>query len=221
MSHFDCTLNVAVTGSSGNSVRTIQEQLNRIARNYPAIPQVTADGVFGPSTRSQVLAFQRVFNLTEGGVVGKRTWYRISSVYTAVKHLGELDSEGERPVYNEYQYPGTPLRRGDVGSDVQAMQFYLRTIAAFNNFIPSITADGVFGEQTENAVTAFQSYYGLTVDGIVGETTWYKIVDVYLGVKDEIPDNGGGGGDERPVPLRDRRADGGGHAEGGPGDRGK
>lgn len=183
-------------GSSGAAVQTIQRQLNRIARNYPAIPTVTVDGVYGNASRAQVQAFQRIFNLTADGVVGKSTWYRVSSIYTAVTKLGELNSEGERPVYNEFDYPGTPLRRGDVGSDVQAMQFYLQKIAAYNNFIPPITADGRFGEQTENAVTAFQSFYGLNADGIVGRTTWNKIVDAYRG----LDQDSGGGGQIRPYP---------------------
>jgi peptidoglycan hydrolase-like protein with peptidoglycan-binding domain len=185
-------------GSSGEAVRTVQRQLNRIARNYPAIPTVTVDGNFGSATGAQVRAFQRIFQLTADGVVGKNTWYRISSIYTGVTRLGELESEGERPVYNEFTYPGTPLRRGDVGSDVQAMQFYLQTVAAYNNAIPNLSADGRFGPQTENAVRAFQSFYGLTVDGIVGEATWNRIVAVYMGVKDEDPDDPDG-----DVPVRD------------------
>ncbi|MBQ9414479.1 MAG: peptidoglycan-binding protein [Clostridia bacterium] len=192
-------------GSTGSAVSTIQRQLNRIARNYPSIPTVTVDGRFGAATQQQVRAFQRIFNLTADGVVGQATWYRISSVYTGVTHLAELNSEGERAIYNEFEYPGTPLRRGDSGSDVQAMQFYLRTIAAFNNAIPTITADGQFGAATENAVRAFQRAYGLTVDGVVGQLTWDRIVDVYIGVRDEIPDNGDTptpdpGTDVRPYP---------------------
>lgn len=36
----------------------------------------------------------------------------------------------------------------------------------------SITADGIFGNQTKNAVIAFQRKHGLLVDGIVGKQTW-------------------------------------------------
>ena len=61
-------------GSSGEAVRTIQQQLNRIRVNYPAIPAIiNVDGIFGQQTRNAVLAFQRVFDLTEDGVVGKST----------------------------------------------------------------------------------------------------------------------------------------------------
>lgn len=47
-------------GSSGEPVITIQEQLNRIAQNYPAIPTVTVDGIFGSATTESVRAFQSI-----------------------------------------------------------------------------------------------------------------------------------------------------------------
>ena len=166
-------------GSSGEDVRTIQQQLNRIRVNYPAIPAIiNVDGIFGQQTRNAVLAFQRVFDLTEDGVVGKSTWYRISYIYVAVKKLAELNSEGELPQYNDNRYPGL-LRFGDTGTAVQTIQFYLKTIAAFNPFLRSLAVDGFFGRGTENAVIAFQRYYGLTPDGLVGETTWNLIVQIY------------------------------------------
>jgi peptidoglycan hydrolase-like protein with peptidoglycan-binding domain len=172
-------------GSSGAAVRTIQQQLNRIRVNYPAIPAINrVDGVFGNETRRAVEAFQRIFDLTPDGVVGKSTWYRISYIYVAVKKLAELNSEGERPQYDDNSYPGL-LRFGDTGTGVQTLQLYLKTIAAFNPFLPDVAIDGFFGRGTENAVRAFQEYYGLPVDGIVGESTWNRIVSVYLQVTEE------------------------------------
>ncbi len=183
-------------GLSGRDVRTLQQQLNRIRVNYPAIPAInTVDGVFGTETENAVKAFQRIFDLTADGVVGKKTWYRISYIYVAVKRLGELNSEGERPQYDDNSYPGL-LRFGDTGSSVQNLQFYLKTIAAFNPFIPDLAIDGFFGNDTEEAVRAFQRTYGLNVDGIVGESTWNRIVSVYLDVTE------GGTLTIRPYPGR-------------------
>lgn len=77
-------------GSSGTKVRTIQEQLNRIARNYPALPSITADGVFGPATKRAVEQFQSVFGLPVSGIVDFPTWYKISEIYVAVSRIAEL-----------------------------------------------------------------------------------------------------------------------------------
>ena len=77
------------TGSTGNAVRTIQEQLNVISNAYPAIPKVAADGVFGDGTERAVRTFQEVFDLTPDGIVGFNTWYKISAIYVAVSRIAE------------------------------------------------------------------------------------------------------------------------------------
>ena len=77
-------------GSTGTKVRTIQEQLNRISQNYPAIPTVAVDGVYGPGTARAVEVFQSVFGLPVTGVVDFPTWFRISEIYVGVSRIAEL-----------------------------------------------------------------------------------------------------------------------------------
>lgn len=77
-------------GSYGDSVLTIQEQLNTISDSYPAIPKVAEDGIYGEGTANAVRTFQDIFNLPETGVMDYRTWYRISEIYVAVTRLAEL-----------------------------------------------------------------------------------------------------------------------------------
>ena len=76
-------------GSTGDKVRQIQTQLNRIARNYPAIPTVSADGIYGPATAGAVRTFQGIFNLPQSGIVDFPTWYSISNVYVGVSRIAE------------------------------------------------------------------------------------------------------------------------------------
>ena len=78
-------------GSRGADVRTIQRQLNAIANNYPAIPKVAVDGVFGQSTADSLRIFQRVFDLPANGIVDYPTWYRLSQIYVAVTRIAELN----------------------------------------------------------------------------------------------------------------------------------
>jgi len=78
------------TESCGVPVRTIQEQLNAIAKAYPAIPIVSVDGVFGPSTEEAVRTFQSIFDLPANGIVDFPTWYKISFIYVAVTRMAEL-----------------------------------------------------------------------------------------------------------------------------------
>lgn len=76
-------------GSSGEPVITIQEQLNRIAENYPAIPTVTVDGIYGTATAEAVRIFQRIFQLPASGIVDFPTWYKISQIYVGVSKIAE------------------------------------------------------------------------------------------------------------------------------------
>ena len=77
-------------GASGPKVRQLQEQLARISRAYPAIPTITADGVYGSRTREAVEKFQSVFGLPVTGIVDYPTWYKISDIYVAVSRIAEL-----------------------------------------------------------------------------------------------------------------------------------
>lgn len=78
-------------GSSGDKVRQMQTQLNRIARNYPAIPTIAADGIYGPATAEAVGTFQEIFDLPVTGIVDYATWYEISDIYVGVTRISEPD----------------------------------------------------------------------------------------------------------------------------------
>ena len=170
-------------GMVSNDVRTIQLQLNRIANNYPAIPKIgNANGFFDQPTENAVRAFQRIFNLTEDGIVGKATWYKIKLYYNSVRRLGELSAEGIPLEEVSPVFPSV-LQEGMQGQNVKDLQYYLNVVANFNNAIPSVAMDGIFGPSTTAAVRAFQQFYGLTADGIVGVQTWNKLQDVYQGIR--------------------------------------
>ena len=85
---------------------------------------------------------------------------------------------------NVPSYPGRPLRRGDVGNDVLLLQRQLSRIRRNYPAIPEIPEPStVFDVPMEEAVKSFQQIFNLTPDGIVGKATWYKIKQIYNGVK--------------------------------------
>ncbi len=172
----------------GEDIRTIQRQLNRIRRNYPSIPAIpNTNGFFDAATRAAVIQFQRIFNLTPDGIVGKATWYKIKQIYNAVKKVSELYSEGITISEVERIFSET-LRQGSRGNDVRVIQYFLNFLAFFNDSLKPITADGIFGPATAEAVRTFQREYGLTVDGIVGRATWNAILDAYYSTLNSLPD---------------------------------
>lgn len=78
------------TGSSGDKVRQIQEQLATVAGIYSAIPRINVDGIYGPATARAVEAFQSIFGLPVTGVVDFATWYKISHIYVGITRIAEL-----------------------------------------------------------------------------------------------------------------------------------
>ena len=174
-------------GSTGLDVQTIQTYLNRIRRNYPAIPAITdEEGVFQDSTRAAVTKFQNIFNLTPDGIVGKSTWYKISSLYTAVARLAELDSEGGSIGIGTVP-PSSILRQGSSGPDVITLQYLLDLISEYYPEIPGLAQDGIFGSGTRQSVIAFQKTMSLNADGIVGPLTWKALYDTYRGIIQNVP----------------------------------
>jgi hypothetical protein len=80
--------------------------------------------------------------------------------------------------------PDVPLRLGSANDAVRTLQIRLNRISANYPSIPKIVqTDGIFGTDTEAAVRRFQEIFSLTPDGVVGKSTWYRIQNVYIGVK--------------------------------------
>jgi peptidoglycan hydrolase-like protein with peptidoglycan-binding domain len=166
-------------GQSGEHIKLMQEYLNRIRLNYPAINLIgSTNGNFGADTVSAVKTFQKVFGLTQDGVIGRATWNKISQIYVGVVKLAELKSEGERIGIGAAP-PAVTIRQGSSNENVRLLQYILNYIAEFYDTVPSVTEDGKFGSGTANAVKEFQRNFGLTADGIVGPATWRKLYDTY------------------------------------------
>ena len=136
-------------GSSGTAVRTLQQAL--VNKGY----SLSVDGAFGPMTQNAVISFQRSVGITADGIVGPVTWGKLGTGSGSVSN-------------GSTSYPGI-LKLGSSGSSVRTLQ------QALANKGYSLSADGVFGPITQNAVMSFQRSQGITVDGIVGPVTWGRL----------------------------------------------
>ena len=176
-------------GTSGNEIRRIQVRLNRISRNYPSIPKIpVTDGIYGPDTEAAVREFQRIFGLTEDGIIGRSTWYAIERIYNAVKRLSELNAEGLTPDDVRDVLPRI-LQEGDTGTDVRELQYLLAFVGNFTETLPVIAVDGVFGPTTRQAVEQFQQQQGLEPSGIVDTVTWNRLYNTYRSLYESLPEN--------------------------------
>ena len=174
-------------GDFGEEVYRIKIQLNRIGKNYPAIPGIPyTNAAFDAPTEEAVKAFQKIFNLTPDGIVGKSTWYKIKEIYAGVKRLNELAGEGLTITEAQRVYPNA-LVAGTAAEAVRTVQYYLSFLSFFFENIDFVPLTGVFDAETEKAVRAFQETYGLTADGIVGRQTWNKLTSVYNDIVSSLP----------------------------------
>ena len=126
---------------------------HRLRAILPGAP-VEADGVFGPTTRAALEAFQRLRGLRVDGVCGPQTW---NTLVEAGFRMGD-----------RFLYRRTPMVRGD---DVAELQQRLCTLGFDTGRV-----DGIFGDATVRALAEFQRNAGLPVDGIVGGATLQELM---------------------------------------------
>ncbi|MCI5993160.1 MAG: peptidoglycan-binding protein [Clostridiales bacterium] len=172
-------------GDIGVNVARIQTALNRVSQNYPAIPKVTVDAVFGPQTTEAVRAFQSIFSLTPDGIVGRATWYKLVLLYDSVQRLAELQSEGVS--FSGYSWEFSPsIAPGETNASVTLLQYMLSVLSQFISTLPAVTITGTFDESTGQAVRAFQEYVSLPATGVVDQSTWQALYSQYAGIEGTV-----------------------------------
>ena len=143
-------------GTAGNPVLAIQRDLRRIRKNYPAIPDITNDvGIYDLETEAAVKKFQEIFNLPITGKVDKGTWYKIKYVYTSVKKLSDLYSEGISEEEATFLY-SDELKYGDTGIEVEYIHYFLDALAFLDPDIPRLPTNSIYTNNTETMVKAIQ-----------------------------------------------------------------
>ena len=166
-------------GTNNRFVYTAGYMLNLISTHYPIIPKINPVGyIYDENMENAVRVFQETFKLTVDGITGRNTWYRMVYLYVGIRNLTELHSEG---VILE----GTPAGSRVAGIDehtksVELMQFYLRVISAFYPTIPRVEITGIYDQQTQNAVIAFQKQFLMDETGVVSEETYDDIYRTYI-----------------------------------------
>lgn len=131
-------------GDTGVVVRRLQRALRRT----PNLG-ITVSGAFDAQTETAAKEFQQGAGLTVDGIVGPLTW-------------NALPDGGPMPT----------LQLGSSGDVVRSLQTVLTNGAAGEWNTTPQGIDGDFGPNTEASVKAFQTWGGVTADGIVGDQTW-------------------------------------------------
>ena len=174
-------------GYAGNPVLAIQRDLRRIRKNYPAIPDIKSTlGIYDEETEKAVRKFQEIFNLPETGIVDKGTWYKIKYIYTSVKKLSDIYSEGLSINDVTFLYKDE-LKYGDTGIEVEYIHYFLDALAFLDNDIPRLKTNSIYTNNTKSMVEAFQRKYNLPVTGIFTYNDWTILKKAYRDILKSFP----------------------------------
>jgi len=171
------------------AVYTIQNRLNTISKNFPAISSITnPSGIYDTQTEVAVRAFQNVREsglIASNGIVEHTTWHRIFSNYSAVKRLdGLVDKRTSNGIE---RIPFTDIiREGMNGNLVGRAQHILNFISEFYPSVPSLIENFSFTQDMTIAIREFQRLFGLSQDGIIGPNTWRMLNNVYWRIYDTV-----------------------------------
>jgi peptidoglycan hydrolase-like protein with peptidoglycan-binding domain len=136
-------------GSTGDDVKRLQRVL---ARHLLWNPFGPITGIFDASLETSVKNFQSSVGLTADGIVGLATWAKL-------------------PAYRE---ASPTLKAGSEGPVVAYLQRALAGAVVAVSFAPYTgPIDGIFGPLTDAAVRALQTWALQSVDGVVGDDTWF------------------------------------------------
>lgn len=136
-------------GDRGLAVSDVQKRLRDLGFARSGFEAEAREAYYGENTARVVHEFQEKRGLRADGSVDETTWHELVE---ASFRLGD-----------RFIYLRIPPFRGD---DVRQVQRYLNSLG-FN----AGREDGIFGQDTDRALRAFQHNMGLPIDGIAGSST--------------------------------------------------
>lgn len=151
-----------------------------------------ADGKFGKGTYNSLIQFQKDNGLVVDGLAGTNTFAKLdelinkkavgSNSFNFEQWVRDLQSECNRQGFSNQKVDGIPgantlegcptLRLNASGKITRLLQARLVSLGY------NISIDGCFGENTKSAVINYQKSKGLSADGIVGQNTWRKLLNL-------------------------------------------
>lgn len=177
--------NIATLGFKNRGVKVSNSLYELRKTNMPA---VIVEVCFVEATEDVRLYNEKGYD-TIGRLIAEAIGNKKIKETTPVVQAPEQVKEAPKPSYNfrslqgyigvsQDNIPGPItlskcplLKRGSTGNVVRWLQERLNFLG-FN----CGSVDGIFGEKTRAAVTAFQSSRGLSADGVVGQNTWRKLL---------------------------------------------
>ena len=181
---FDITNSTAIDQSFVNG-REIFENIGHIVdeiytdyiRRQGSVEPLFAQYCNGTTVTCEGLSQWGTVDLAERGM----TPYEILTYY----YGDDIDINRDTPIRPVTGTgPRRPLRPGDSGTDIRLVQLRLNRISENYPSIPKIyPVNGIYTYEMRDSVFEFQRIFDLAEDAVIGNATWYKIQQIYNGVK--------------------------------------
>ena len=154
-------------------VKHIQQLLRTLQIYGDKNVTVPVDGLYMESTYDAVLEFQKENGLAPTGEVDKATYDLLYA------HALEAEFEDSEPLPLYVLGKGQSVSKGEKSDTVMIIQAILNTLTvAYDDYSP-LALNGVFDNQTEDAVRRFQMRNGIDASGIVDKRTWNALIRNY------------------------------------------
>ena len=158
---------------TGPYIRALNYLLNFLSYFNTNIPSLNLQGeTFTENTKEMVIAFQTIKDLPATGIVDKTTWNALVETYNDTRNM----IPEEYLYYEDKIYPGIFLSKGMEGDDIENLQNFLYQICEKTHQIPGVKVNSIFDDLTEESIKAIQKRYNLPENGVVGPSTWQKII---------------------------------------------
>lgn len=159
----------------GSRCAELQQKLNKLGYSCGK-----ADGIFGRNTEAALLKFQKDNGLSVDGYAGPATFAKLEQLLLGAKDVDNwvLRLQKELNKQNFKDENGNTLVEDGVAGKLTLSACPVIKINAKGNITKliqeklGISVDGIFGNNTFDAVVKYQKNNGLSADGIVGNKTW-------------------------------------------------
>ncbi len=155
-------------------IREAQIYLRVVAEANPAIPIVIPNGVYDNETAEAIKAFQREYGLAPTGKIDAETWNALYRAYLEAA-VSFMPLQAITPLTQN----NAPLTEGDAGYLIYILQAMINTVTQFYDNTEGVTINGIYDNETAEAVRLMQGIIGKEQTGITDTATWNGLARLY------------------------------------------
>jgi len=156
-----------------NPITEIQIYLKIISKQSPEIIVTHTDGIFDSETRNSIIKFQELYNLPPTGIVDIATWGKLLYEYNKITSINITPNK-----LDCFPSDVIEIKFGDEKSVVYIIQTLLNNFSSRYKNFNNISLNGIYNQETVDAVRKFQSVIKLPETGVMDIKTWNALTNI-------------------------------------------